>query len=58
MILAVMYCYVTWVVSAEHCSMNCLYISNEENESDTCSDDILAWRLIMKYFLQSFSPFR
>ena len=37
MILAVMCCCVTWVVSAEHCSMNCLYISDEENECDTCS---------------------
>ena len=40
-ILAVMCCYVTWVVSAEHCSMNCLYISDEENECDTCSKVML-----------------
>ena len=40
-ILAVMCCYVTWVVSAEHCSLNCLYISDEENECDTCSNVLL-----------------
>ena len=31
MILAVMCCNVPWVVSAEQCSMNRLYISDEEN---------------------------
>ena len=42
MILAVMCC-VTWVVSAEHCSMNCLYISDEENECDLCSYVLLCY---------------